>query len=207
MDAINAIIVRHQSAHKINLSNATRKAMAISLKATRRPCWQTQQERCEGGVIITTILISRQQLSSQEHQLPQCKCNKRKTEALYTRKLRQIRKIHAPDLYYKRGINNKTNKQKRTCKQNKKQSCRDTYAMCHARQLLEKPRIESPDRASDIVPSDERTSMSDDNNNYHFVSNPKIKRMFIVWCSGLATAQVESKVQKIFWMAPHNKDA
>jgi hypothetical protein len=33
MDAINTIIMRRQSAHKTSLLNATRKAIAISLKA------------------------------------------------------------------------------------------------------------------------------------------------------------------------------
>jgi hypothetical protein len=64
----------------------------------------------------------------------------------------------------------------------------DTYATCHAWRSLDRPLIKSPDRASDTVPSDDRTSESDVNKNYHFVSNPKIKRMFVVWCSSLATA-------------------
>ncbi len=55
MDAINTIIVRHQSAYKMSPSNATRKAMAISLKATRRPQQRTQQGRCVGVVSITMI--------------------------------------------------------------------------------------------------------------------------------------------------------
>ncbi len=43
MDPINKIIVRRQSAHKRSPSNATRKAVAISLEATRWPCWKMQQ--------------------------------------------------------------------------------------------------------------------------------------------------------------------
>jgi hypothetical protein len=57
MDGINDIIVRRQGAHGMSLSNATREAMAISLKATRSPCQQTQQEHCEGVVSLTMILI------------------------------------------------------------------------------------------------------------------------------------------------------
>ncbi len=38
----------------------------------------------------------------------------------------------------------------------------------------------SPGRANDTVSSDNRTSKSDDNKNYHFGRNPKIKRMLVV---------------------------
>jgi hypothetical protein len=99
MDAINAIIVKPQSAHKTSLSNMMRKAVAISLKATRRPCQQTQKHH-EGVVSITTILIPQQQLSSQERQLLQCKHNRHKKETLYAGNLRQIGLIHAPDLLW-----------------------------------------------------------------------------------------------------------
>jgi hypothetical protein len=40
--------------------------------------------------------------------------------------------------------------------------------------------IESPGRASDTIFSDERTSASNDNKQYHFVSTPKIKRMLVL---------------------------
>ncbi len=40
---INTIIVRCQTSHKTSPSNTTRKAVAISLEAIRRPHWQTQQ--------------------------------------------------------------------------------------------------------------------------------------------------------------------
>jgi hypothetical protein len=56
MDAINAIFVRCQSAHEKSPSNATRKAVAISFKATRQTCRQTRQGHREGVVTITTIL-------------------------------------------------------------------------------------------------------------------------------------------------------
>ncbi len=98
IDAINAIIMRRRSTHKTSLSNATRKAMAISLKATRRPCQQTRQERCESVVSITAILIPQQQFLSQEHQLLQRKCDRCKKKILNARNLRQIGRIHAPDL-------------------------------------------------------------------------------------------------------------
>jgi hypothetical protein len=44
--------------------------MAISLMATRWSHQQTQQERCEGIMSITTILIPQRQLSLQERQSP-----------------------------------------------------------------------------------------------------------------------------------------
>jgi hypothetical protein len=62
-------------------TNATRKAVAISLKAASWPCQQTQQGRCEGVVSIRRIPIPQQQLLSQERQSPQCMCNKRIQEA------------------------------------------------------------------------------------------------------------------------------
>ncbi len=43
MDAINAFIVRRQSTHERSLSNAMRKAVAISLEATRQPHQRMQQ--------------------------------------------------------------------------------------------------------------------------------------------------------------------
>jgi hypothetical protein len=90
----------------------------------------------------------------------------------------------------KRGINNKTAKKNLQAeqKEKQKQSRCDTYTMHHVRWLLDKPQTNLPGRASDTVPSDDNTSTSNDNKNYHFVSYPKIKRMLIAWCSGLATA-------------------
>ncbi len=76
MDAINAFIVRRQSAHERSPSNTTRKAVAINLKATQRPCQQMQQGRCEDVVSIKTIPIPRWQILPQGHQLPQRVCNK-----------------------------------------------------------------------------------------------------------------------------------
>jgi hypothetical protein len=82
MDVINAIMVRRQSAHEMSLSTAMRKAVVISLKATRQPRQQMQQEHCESLVSIMIIPIPRQQLSSQEHQLLQRKLNERKKKTL-----------------------------------------------------------------------------------------------------------------------------
>jgi hypothetical protein len=65
--------------------------------------------------------------------------------------------------------------------------------MSRALQLLDKQRIELPGRAGDTVFNDERTSASNNNKKYHFVSTPKIKRMLVVWCSGPATA-ISSRV-------------
>jgi hypothetical protein len=75
MDAIDAIIVRHQRCRETNPLNAKRKAKAVSFEATR------QQERCEGVVTITTKLIARQQLLLQVRQLPQNKHDKHSHEA------------------------------------------------------------------------------------------------------------------------------
>ncbi len=80
MDAINAFIVRRQSAHKMSPSNAIRKAMAINLKATRRPCWQTRQGHREGVVSTMTILIPQWRILPQGCQLPQCVHDKRKLQ-------------------------------------------------------------------------------------------------------------------------------
>ncbi len=55
------------------LSNATRRAMAISFGATKRSHQWTQQRHCEDIVSIKTILIRRQQSSSKECQLPRRK--------------------------------------------------------------------------------------------------------------------------------------
>jgi hypothetical protein len=70
----------------------------------------------------------------------------------------------------------------------KKQSHCDTYATRHVQRLLDKLQTKLLGRASDTVPSGNRTSASNSNKNYHFVSNPKIKRNLVVQCSGLATA-------------------
>ncbi len=82
MDAINAFIVRRQSAHERSPSNATRKDMAINLEATRWPYQRTQQERHEGDVSVTTILIQLQQISPQGHQSPQSVHNEHKLQRL-----------------------------------------------------------------------------------------------------------------------------
>ncbi len=63
MGMINTIIMSHKSAHKMSSSNTMRKAVAISLEATRRACQQKQQVRCED--------VMRRQLLSQEHQAQQ----------------------------------------------------------------------------------------------------------------------------------------
>ncbi len=78
MDTIVAFIVRCQSTHKRSLSNATRKAVAISLEATRQFCQWMQQGHREGVMSITTILILRWQLLPQGHQSLQSMCNKHK---------------------------------------------------------------------------------------------------------------------------------
>ncbi len=63
-------------------ANATRRAVAMSLGATRRFCQQTWQRSCEDVVsITTTILIPQQQSSSKERQLPQQKRDKCKQQS------------------------------------------------------------------------------------------------------------------------------
>jgi hypothetical protein len=47
-------------------------------------------------------------------------------------------------------------------------------------QMLDKQWIESPGRAGNTIFNDKRTSASDNNKKYHFVSTPKIKRMLVV---------------------------
>ncbi len=170
MDAINAIIVRRWSAHKMSLSTATRKAVVISLKATRRPCQQTRQEHCESVMSITTILIPRQQLLSQERQLWRCKLDKIKRRHSTRETSGRLGKFMPQISRDEHGINNKTYKKELTSKTKKEQSRCDTYATRHAWRLLDKPQIEPLGRASDTVPRDNRTSTSNNNKNYNFVS-------------------------------------
>jgi hypothetical protein len=97
MDAINAIIVMHQSAHEMNPPYATRKAVAISLKATRRPRQQTQQGHREyhnNTHPATTIIVTGASIATTQAQRTQHK----REECDHEPDLRQIRKIHAPDL-------------------------------------------------------------------------------------------------------------
>ncbi len=108
LNVINAIIVRHQSSHKTNPSNTTRKAVAISLKAIRRPCQQMQQGCFKGVLSNTTKLPQRKQ----------DKCNHEPGGPL-SRNLRQIGQFHAPDLP-RQTWDQQQNMQKRTCKQQQK---------------------------------------------------------------------------------------
>ncbi len=68
------------------------------------------------------------------------------------------------------GINNKTYKKELASKTKKTWSHHDTYTTGHARPSLDKPQIELLGRASDTVPSDNRTSASNNIKNYHFFS-------------------------------------
>ncbi len=61
-------------------SNATRRSVAISLGATRRPCQRMQQRHCEDVASTTMILIPGWQSSSKEHQLRKRKHDKRNKE-------------------------------------------------------------------------------------------------------------------------------
>ncbi len=68
---------RSQDEH---FSNAMRRAVAISLGATRRPHWQTQERHHEDVVSTTTILIMWWQSLSKDHQLPWRKRDERNQE-------------------------------------------------------------------------------------------------------------------------------
>ncbi len=80
MDVINAFIARCQSSHERSPSNATRKAVAIDLEATWRPCQQTQQGHYEGVVSIIMILIPQWQILPQGCQSPQSVHDERKLQ-------------------------------------------------------------------------------------------------------------------------------
>ncbi len=62
-------------------ANSTRRAVAMSLGATRRPCQQTRQWSHEDIVSIMTILIPRWQSLSKEHQLLRRKHDKCKQKS------------------------------------------------------------------------------------------------------------------------------
>ncbi len=195
MNGINAIIVRRWSAHEMSLSTVTRKAMAISLKTTRWPCQQMQQEHCERVVGIPTILIPQRQLLSRERQSPQRKHNGCKKDILYARNLRQVRQIHAPDLP-QRTWNQQKSIQKRTHKQNKKNKavvtrtprvrCDDCWTS-HKLSCLAEPVTPSLVTTEQVRATTTKTTIL-------LVLNPKVKRMLVVRCSGLATA-TSSQVQ------------
>jgi hypothetical protein len=102
-----------------------------------------------------------------------------------------------------RGINIKTFK-KELASKTKKRSHRDTYAMCHARRLLDKTRPKLPGRATDTVPSDNRTCASDNNKNYHFVStqskNKEDACCLVLW-PGHSNFKLSPKCKKYFgWL-------
>jgi hypothetical protein len=158
-----------------------RKAVAISLKATRRPCQRMQQEHCESIMSISTVLIPQQQLSSQEHQLLQHKHDGRKKEILYARNLRQIGRIHAPDLP-RRMWDQQQNIQKRTRKQNKKNKAIMTQTPCITRDdrwtnrdlsCLAEPVTLSLVTTEQVQATTTKTTIL-------LVLNPKIKRMLVV---------------------------
>ncbi len=159
---------------------------ALPTNATRAS-W----ECCESFASITMILIPQQQLLSQERQPLQPKRNERKTETLNAGNLRQIGQIHAPDLPQWTWDQQK-NIQKRTCKQNKK----------HEAVVTRTPRVTRDDcwsscLAEPVTPSlvtTEQAQMTTTKTTILVVLNPKIKRMLIVQCSGLATA-TSSQVQ------------
>ncbi len=188
MDAINAIIVRCQSAHERSPSNAMRKAVVISLKATRRPCWRTWQGHCEGIVSITMILIPRQQILPQGCQLPQHVHHKRKLWRFF-QPAQESRVICSTQRRQLSLLSTWPMRTTTTSASNNKKT-KPLWHVCHAscmQQSLDKQQIKSPGRASDTVFNDERTSASNNNKEYHFVGTPKIKRMLVVQCSGPTT--------------------
>ncbi len=117
----SSIIVRRRSTHKTCLSNAMRKAMRISLKATRWLCQQMQQEYCEGVGSITTILIPWWQLLSQEHLLPRVSLTDARRRHSTRETSGRLGKFMPQISHEECGINNNTNK-KRTCNKKKQLS-------------------------------------------------------------------------------------
>ncbi len=132
----------------------------------------TSHSSRESVVSIITILIPRRQLSSQERQTPRHKRDERKTKktTLYASNSRQIGQNHAPDLP-RRTWFQQQNIQKRFRNQKKKKEA----VVKHTLRVTRDDRWTSrgPNRLAEpltTVPEDNRTSASDDNKNYHFVS-------------------------------------
>ncbi len=167
MDPINAIIVRRQDAHEKSPLNATRKAVAISLEATRRPCWWTQQGHREGIASITTILIPRQRISPQERQSTQSVRDECKLQHFADQRRSQGSYAQRNDGNYRHRQHGRREQLQQLANSN--QTTTKTKPSWHvrhasrARQLLDKQQIESPGRAGDTVFNDERTSASNNN--------------------------------------------
>jgi hypothetical protein len=203
MDAINAITNhngRNQRNHcEMRPSNATRKAVVISLKATRRPLWRMWQGHCEGNVSITTILIPQWQVLPQGCQSLQSVYDECKLQRFADQRRSQGSYAQSNNGDYRHRQHGQREQQQQQLA-NSNQTIKKTKPLWHVRhssraqQLLDKQQIKSPGRAGDTIFSDERTNASKDNKKYHFVGIPKIKRMLVVCCSGPDTA-TSSRVQ------------
>ncbi len=198
MGTINAIIMRRQSAHKTSLLTATRKAVAISLKATRRPCQRTQQERRES--VVRALWVSHWCSSHDNnycHRSINCRNasgDKRKKETL-AGNLRQIGQIHAPDLPRQMW-----DQQQNIQKKNSQAKQKNVAIVTQTPRITRHNRYTSHDLnclAEPLTPSlvtTEQAQATITKTTILLVLNPKIKRMLVVWCSGLATA-TSSQVQ------------
>ncbi len=201
-----------------------RKALAISLEATKQPCHWMQQGRHEGVGSVTMILIPRWQLLLQGHQLPQCVRDKCKlhhfatqcrSHRLYTRCNDGNYCHHQHDQHKQHKLhnnggcgNNKCNIKESLleCKDKGSKLCHlygkhanHSHDMCHANpqnpaceqqqqvsgsnkktqppwhmhhtsrahQLLDKQQTKLPGRASETIPSNKKTSASNNNKKYH----------------------------------------
>ncbi len=151
-------------------SNATRRAVAISLGATRWPCPQTWQRCRENVVSIMTILIPQQQSLSKERHLPWCKRDKHNQEPAGP-----LNGKPKADWAYSCLRSPVTRTSRSTTKHvvnNLKKTIKNTatwhlHHVSHARHLFNKQHRQW----DDIIPSNNKTSASwDDNNedkNYH----------------------------------------
>ncbi len=199
MDTINAIIVRCQSAHKTSLSTVTRKAVAISLKATMRPCRQTQQERCES--IVRALWVSQWQSSRNDnyhHRSINCH-DASAANARWRHSTREtsgrLGKFKSQISRNKHVLNNKTYKKELAAKKNEavvtqtpRVMRKNCWRSCEPSHLAE-PVIPSLVTTEQARATTTKTTIL-------LVLNPQLKRMLVVWCSGLATA-LSSRVQSV----------
>ncbi len=159
-------------------SNATRRALVMSLGATRWPCQQMQQRSCEDVMSITTILIPRQQSLSTEHQLPQRKRDEHKQQSggPLNRKPQADWEYSCLRSPATRTLRTTTKHEiKNLCKTIKKAATWQLRHVSRAQHLLD----EQCTRLTYAVPSDNKASAScDDNNedkNYHLHFDKKIE--------------------------------
>ena len=183
-------------------ANATRRAVAMSLGATRRPRRRTRQRSREDVVSITMILIPWQQSLSKERQLPRRKHDERKQQSggPLNRKPQEdwaYSCLRSPAM---RTLRTTTKHQiKNLCKTRKKAA---TWQLCHAL-CVQHSLDKQCTRSTDAVLSNNKASAScNDNNedkNYHLHFDKKLKAGCVVvvpFTSLTIDSQVESKEWK-----------